>query len=118
MMQFSESLKDNYLFRRLYHRGRSLADRNLAIYCRKNGTGGNRIGFTVSAKLGCAVKRNLVRRRLREIYRLHEARYLPGYDMVFVVRGRAMQAQYRQLEASLLTLSGSLGLLKDERDNP
>ena len=70
-MQFSRSLKQNHLFRRLYRRGASAADRNLVIYCRRNGQNENRIGLTVSAKLGHAVRRNRLRRRLREIYRTH-----------------------------------------------
>ena len=72
-MRFSRTLKENSLFRRLYAKGKSAADPQLVIYCRRNGSQENRIGFTVSKKLGHAVVRNRVRRRLREIYRLHEA---------------------------------------------
>ena len=69
-MQFSSSLKFNHVFRRLYNKGDSCANRYLVVYCRKNGTKRNRIGLTVGAKLGHAVERNRLRRRLREIYRL------------------------------------------------
>ena len=62
-MQYSSSLKLNHIFRRLYRRGHTCANRYLAIYCRKNGQACNRIGLTVNAKLGCAVRRNRVRRR-------------------------------------------------------
>lgn len=113
-MQFSQSLKLNHLFRRLYRRGDSAANRYLVVYCRKNGTQGNRIGLTVSAKLGHAVVRNKLRRRLREIYRLHEHRFRRGYDVVVVARSRAMEANYRQLERAYLTLAGRLGLLLEE----
>ena len=91
-MQFSKSLKKSHIFRRLYRKGRSAANGYLVLYCRKNGTGENRVGLTVSSKLGCAVVRNRVRRRLREIYRLHEGEFLPGYDMVVVARSRAVAA--------------------------
>lgn len=110
-MQFSRSLKQNGQFRRLYQRGRSVADRNLVLYCRPNGTRENQIGLTVSAKLGCAVVRNRLRRRLRECYRLNEHRFLPGYHIVIVARGRAIHAPYAELERSLLYLAGRLGLL-------
>jgi ribonuclease P protein component len=113
-MQFSQSLKLNHLFRRLYRRGDSAANRYLVVYCRKNGTQGNRIGLTVSAKLGHAVVRNKLRRRLREIYRLHEHRFRRGYDVVVVARGRAMEADYWQLERAYLALAGRLGLLLEE----
>lgn len=80
----------------------------------QNGQACNRIGLTVNAKLGCAVRRNRVRRRLREIYRLHETQFLPGYDIVVVVRGRAMDAPYRELEQAYLSLAEKLSLLRHE----
>ena len=112
-MEFSHSLKQNHLFRRLYRRGDSAANRYLVVYCRRNGQGCNRVGLTVSAKLGCAVVRNRLRRRLREIYRLHEMQFRCGYDIVVVARSRAVGATYRQLEQSYLSLTGRLGLLQE-----
>ncbi len=111
-MQFSKSLKQNHLFRRLYHKGKSAANRYLVLYCRPNGSSENRIGLTVSAKLGHAVVRNRVRRRLREIYRLHEGQFQPGWDMVVVARSRAMDAPYGVLEQSYLSLADKQGLLR------
>lgn len=113
-MRFSGSLKQNHLFRRLYAKGRHSANRYLALYCRKNGQRLNRVGITVGAKLGHAVRRNRVRRRLREIYRLNEEQFCPGYDIVVVARTRAMDASYRQLEQAYLALAGQLGLLRKE----
>ena len=110
-MQFSSSLKFNHVFRRLYSRGTSCANRYLVIYCRKNGTKRNRIGLTVGAKLGHAVERNRLRRRLREIYRLHEENFSRGYDIVVVARSAAMQTSYQQLEGAYLYLAGKLELL-------
>ena len=112
-MLFTNSLKQNHLFRRLYHKGASAANRYLVLYCRRNGTDRNRVGLTVSAKLGHAVRRNRVRRRLREIYRLHEGQFLRGWDIVVVVRARGMNADYRELERAYLSLAGSLSLLHD-----
>ena len=103
-MQYSSSLKLNHIFRRLYRKGHTCANRYLAIYCRKNGQACNRIGLTVNAKLGCAVRRN----------RLHETQFLPGYDIVVVVRGRAMDAPYRELEQAYLSLAEKLSLLRHE----
>ena len=112
-MQFSKSLKESHLFRRLYHKGRSAANGYLVLYCRRNGTQENRIGLTVSRKLGHAVVRNRVRRRLREIYRLHEANFLPGWDVVVVARSRAVTASYQSLERAYLSLARKLGLLQE-----
>ena len=113
-MQFSRSLKQNHLFRRLYRRGTSGANAYLVLYCHKNGSTENRVGLTVSAKLGHAVHRNRLRRRLREIYRLHEQQFARGYDFVVVARSRAMQADYRQLERAYLTLAARLGIYHPE----
>ena len=113
-MQFSGSLKQNHLFRRLYRKGGSAANGLLVLYCRPNGTARNRIGLTVSAKLGCAVKRNRMRRRLREIYRLHEGQFLPGWDIVVVARTRAMEAPYDRLENAYLSLARRMGLCRSE----
>ena len=117
-MQFSKSLKLNHLFRRLYQKGKSAANKYLVIYCRRNGSSENRIGYTVSSKLGHAVVRNRVRRRLREIYRLHESQFRPGWDLVVVVRSRAVDAPYKKLEGAYLSLAGKLDLLwKEESDH-
>ena len=110
-MQFSRSLKLNHVFRRLYRKGGSVADRYLVLYCRKNGSRQNRIGLTVSAKLAHAVHRNRLRRQLREIYRLHEAQFARGYDIVVVARTRAIGADYAALERAYLSLAAKLGLL-------
>ena len=117
-MRFSHSMKENSLFRRLYARGKSAANSYLVIYCRKNGGTENRIGYTVSKKLGHAVVRNRVRRRLREIYRLHESEFLPGRDIVVVARSRTVGAPYAKLERAFLSLSEKLGLLAEKRDDP
>lgn len=113
-MQFSGSLKQNHVFRRLYAKGKHEANRYLVLYCRNNGQDRNRIGITVGAKLGHAVRRNRVRRRLREIYRLHEGEFRPGCDIVVVARSRAMDADYHQLELAYLSLARKLGLLRKD----
>ena len=84
-MKYSTSLKLNHVFRRLYHTS-GFGDGFLVLYARKNRTPGNRVGITVSKKLGKAHVRNRTRRRLREIYRLNEALFSPGWDIVVVAR--------------------------------
>lgn len=111
-MEFSTSLKLNHIFRRLYHVGSHSANRYLVLYCRKNRSPINRVGITVGKKLGKAVVRNRVRRRLREIYRLHEENFRRGYDIVVVARGQAVDASYAQLQDAYLSLADKLGLLE------
>ena len=106
------SLKENRLFRRLYAKGKTAATPYLAVYCRRNGKNGNRLGITVSTKLGNAVTRNRVRRRLREVYRLNETKLRTGYDIVIVARFRSVRARYSELDKSFLSLAKKLGLLR------
>ena len=107
-MEFTSTIKQNYEFRRLYSKGKSCANAYLVVYFRKNRAGRSRIGYTVSNKVGHAVVRNRIRRRLRQIAR--------GYDLVVVSRVRARTADYHQLEAAFLSACAQLGLLTEGDD--
>lgn len=111
-MKKTVSLKENHLFRRLYSKGQSAVSPYMAVYIRRTGRPDNRLGLTVSTKLGHAVARNRVRRRLREIYRLNEDKLASGVDMVVVARVKAVHAGYQQLEESFVKLCGKLGILR------
>ena len=108
------TLKKNSDFRRLYAKGKSAANPYMVVYCRRNRTGENRLGFTVSVKLGHAVVRNRIRRRLREVARLNAERLRSGWDLVLVARSRALDAPFNKLEEAYLASCGKLGLLKEE----
>ena len=112
-MEYSKSLKLNHIFRRLYSTG-GKGNAYLVLYARRNRLGINRVGVTVSKKLGKAVVRNRVRRRLREVYRLNESRFLPGWDIVVVARGRTVDASFSDLTRSYLALAKKLGILREE----
>ena len=109
-MKFSSALKLNHIFRRLYATS-GQANGLMVLYAKKNRLSQNRVGITVSKKLGGAVVRNRVRRRLREVYRLNESRFLPGYDIVVVARSRAVEASFQELCAAYLSLAEKAGIL-------
>lgn len=111
-MEFSTALKLNHIFRRLYATA-GVGNGYLVLYARKNRLGINRVGITVSKKLGGAVVRNRVRRRLREIYRLHEPDFRPGWDIVVVARSRAVNAGFPELSRAYLSLAERAGLLAE-----
>lgn len=111
-MKFSSSLKLNHIFRRLYGSA-GHANSFLVLYARKNHSQTNRVGVTVSKKLGCAVVRNRVRRRLREVYRLNEAKFCPGWDIVVVARSRCVNADFSKLTAAYLSLAEKAGILEE-----
>ena len=110
-MRFSSSLKLNHVFRRLYSTS-GHANSYLVLYARKNRSATNRVGVTVSKKLGCAVVRNRVRRRLREVYRLNEEKFSSGWDIVVVARSRCITADFAKLTQASLSLAKKAGLLE------
>ena len=116
-MKFSSSLKLNHIFRRLYSTS-GQANSYLVLYARKNRTGTNRVGITVSKKLGHAVVRNRVRRRLREVYRLNESRFQPGWDIVVVARSRCISASFQDIVKAYLTLAHKAGILRPDAQQP
>ena len=111
-MKYSCSLKLNHVFQRLYH-SKGVANGHLVLYARRNRTGMNRIGITVSKKLGKAHIRNRVRRRLREVYRLNEDAFAPGWDIVVVARSKAVEAPFQDLTKSYLSLAKKAGILRE-----
>lgn len=113
-MKFSTSLKLNHIFRRLY-KTNGFAGPYLVLYARKNREGINRVGITVSKKLGKAHIRNRIRRRLREVYRLNEEKFLPGWDIVLVGRGKALDADFAAIMNSFLSLAKKAGILREEQ---
>ena len=111
-MKFSSSLKLNHIFQRLY-RTSGQANGYLVLYARKNRTSTNRVGITVSKKLGKANVRNRIRRRLREVYRLNEETFQSGWDIVVVARTRAIHAPFDTLTENYMALAKKAGILKD-----
>lgn len=112
-MKFSSSLKKNHIFRRLYATP-GVANSYLVLYARKNRGCHNYVGITVSKKLGGAVVRNRIRRRFREAYRLSEAQFSAGWDIVLVARTRSVSAEFSKLTQALLSLAGKAGLLESD----
>lgn len=112
-MKFTSTIKAPHLFRRAYAKGKSAATPTMVLYARKNGQDKNRVGFTVSTKLGKAVVRNRVRRRMRECYRLKEATLKPGYDLVVVARSAAVEADFDTLCRHFRSLAKRLELLAE-----
>lgn len=113
-MKFSSSLKLNHIFRRLYATS-GCANSFLVLYAKRNRLNTNRVGVTVSKKLGGAVVRNRVRRRLREVYRLQESLFSPGWDIVVVARSRCISADFEKLTRAYLALAEKAGILEEKQ---
>ena len=113
-MKFSESLKKNRDFQYVYNNGVSFANRFLVMYVVENGMEKNRLGISVSKKVGNSVIRHHITRLVRESYRLHEDMFNSGLDIVFIARVTAKQATYHEIESSLLHLGGLQKIINKE----
>ena len=100
-MKFSESLKSNRDFQAVYGKGKSYANRYLVMYVLENGLDKNRLGISVSKKVGNSVVRHKITRLIRESYRLHESIFNSGLDIVVIAR----VAGYAEMESALLHIS-------------
>ena len=101
-MKYSESLKKNKDFQYIYRKGKSYANKYLVMYVLENGTDQNRLGISVSKKVGNSVVRHRITRLVRESYRLHENIFNSGLDIVVVARGGAKEGGYAEIESALL----------------
>ena len=113
-MKKTVTIKENRDFRRIYSRGRSAVTPFLVLYCRPNRLGRNRLGITVSTKLGGAVVRNRARRRLREVFRLAQPGMKQGWDMILVARARAVDGPWKKLTAAFDRACRELGVLEEQ----
>lgn len=111
-MKFSESLKKNYDFRNVYKNGKSYANKYLVMYVLENSMEINRLGISVSKKVGNSIVRHRVTRLVREGYRLHENIFNSGLDIVVVARNNASSASYAEIESALLHLGKLHRILK------
>jgi len=100
----SQSLKKNYQFRIVYNKGKSVANKSIVLFAYRNGEDINRFGVSVSKKIGNAVVRNRIRRRLKESYRRLEAELPRGYDIIALARTPITEASFAELHIGLARL--------------
>ena len=117
-MQYSDSLKKNQDFQKVYRKGTSQANRYLVMYVLKNGHMENRLGISVSKKVGNSVVRHRVTRLVRESYRLNEEAFRQGLDIVVVARPAARGRSYQEIESALMHLAGRMKVRREVEDHP
>ena len=115
-MKYSESLKKNRDFQLVYKKGTSFANRYLVMYVLKNQLDRNRIGISVSKKVGNSVVRHHLTRLLRESYRLNEEKFRCGNDIVVVVRVNGKDQGFHSMESALLHLGKLTKTIRSEEN--
>ena len=116
-MKYSESLKKNRDFQKVYKEGKSVANRYLVLYVKTNGTDKNHLGISVSKKVGNSIVRHRLTRLIRESYRLHEEMFNSGLDMVVIARVNAKGKSYQEINSALMHLGRIQGILKENENH-
>lgn len=112
-MKYSESLKKNRDFQIVYKEGKSQANRYLVMYVKENGLNKNRVGISVSKKVGNSIVRHRLTRLIRESYRLQEDMFNSGLDMVVIARISAKGKGYQEISSALKHLGKLHGVLRE-----
>ncbi len=100
-MEFTDSLRSNRDFQAVYKRGKSYANKYLVMYVSKNQLGRNRLGISVSKKVGNSVVRHRVKRLIKESYRLQENIFNSGLDIVVIGRASAADFNFKEADSAL-----------------
>ncbi len=110
-------LKKNVLrkksdFSSIYNRGKSVGDRYIVVFFRKNRFLYNRTAFVASKKVGNSVKRNRAIRLMKESYRLTDLEIPKGYDFIFIARNTIENAKCADVKKSMESALKKTGVLK------
>jgi ribonuclease P protein component len=107
------SIKKNNEFFRIYKKGRFYVGKFIILYCLANNSNINRMGITASKKVGKSVKRNRIRRLIKENFRLYEESIKEGYDCVFVARNNDILPSFVVIKKEMKFLLKKLNILKN-----
>lgn len=115
-MRHYVSLKNSREFGRVYQCGKSFANKYLVMYVLEKEDKNNRLGISVSKKVGNSVVRHHITRLIRETYRLHQEELKKGCDIVVVARANVKNCNYWEVESAFLHLSRLHSIYKKEDD--
>jgi ribonuclease P protein component len=113
-MTTQQKLKKNYEFKKVYNEGRYYVEKYVVMYIVMNNSASNRVGFSVSKKVGNSVVRNRVKRLMKEVYRQKAVNMKLGHDMVFTARVGSGTADYLKIEKNITSILKKAKLHKSE----
>ena len=114
----TDTLKKNYEFKNVLTKGKYYNGNYIDIYIKKNNKNFNYIGIAVSVKVGKAVKRNRIKRLIRENYRLLEDKISVGYDIIFLLKKNKniSEANFFNKKYDIIKTLNKSNLLKKDED--
>jgi ribonuclease P protein component len=107
-------LKKNYQFKKVYNEGKYYVEKYVVMYIILNNSASNRVGFSVSKKVGNSVVRNRVKRLMKEVYRKYASNNKLGFDIVFTARVGSAEADYRIIDNNIMSIMRKAKLKKSE----
>jgi len=105
-------LRKNMEFKKVYKSGKNYWNRNLILYVKKSGLEESRIGVSITKKVGNAVTRNKLKRRIREIHRENLTSIKKGYDLIIIPKKNAVDLSFKELESAIRHIYKISGLLE------
>jgi len=114
-MKKTFTLTKNYEFTRVYKKGRFYVGKYITLYVIPNNINVNRLGITVSKKVGKSVTRNRIRRLIKENYRLFEDYIKSGYSIVFVAREFTNMPGYFEIKKEMKYLLKKMNIFDQEK---
>ena len=114
-MRKIDTLKKNYEFKNVLDKGKFYRGKYITIYINKNKKEKNIIGIAISKKLGKAVKRNRLKRIIRESYRLQKDNLIKGYNIVFIWNKQAniLNNTYKEVNNDIINLFSRAGMINE-----
>lgn len=104
-------------FQMIYKKGKSYVNKYLIMYVLNNKEEKNRLGISVSKKVGNSVVRHRITRLIRESYRLQKDKFQTGYDIVVIARSNAKDKSYSEIESALLHLAKLHNIIEESLEN-
>ncbi|AFK85577.1 Ribonuclease P protein component [Thermoanaerobacterium aotearoense SCUT27] len=103
-------------FKNVYKYGKSVSNQYIVMYFLENGTDVNRVGFSISKKVGKSVVRNRYKRLLYENFRLLDGDLKKGYDIIFIARNKIVESDFYTLGNAMRRLlkKSSLYMVNDK----
>lgn len=115
-MSEMHGLRSNMEFRRVYSKGKNYWNRNLVLYISKNDLGYNRVGYSITKKIGNSVVRNRIRRRMKEIYRLNFQGLKGNYDLILIPKRNVVDLSYKDLESAMFHILRLAGIIRKKSE--